>query len=100
MTIEFFIPFQEAFRERRERIQALRDAPKANHEPLPSLSFNEARLTLSSLEVSLAFPGPAPVMRWLSWGLGVVVGRWFGGWWLGLKCNYEEYFDEKMVKTT
>jgi hypothetical protein len=38
-------------------------------------------------------------MRWLSWGLGVVMGRWYGGWWLGLKSNYGEYFDEKMAKT-
>ncbi len=56
-------------------------------------------LFLDSAEVSIAMPGPAPLMRWLSWGLGVVMGRWYGGWWLGLKSNYGEYFDEKMAKT-
>jgi hypothetical protein len=56
-------------------------------------------LIFDAAEFSLAFPGPALLMRWLSWGLGVLVGRWYGGWWLGLKPSYDEYFDEKMVKT-
>ena len=38
------------------------------------------------------------VMRFLSWGLGVVVGRWFGQYVLGMKSSYPEYYDEKMVK--
>ena len=55
-------------------------------------------LFLHSAEVSLAFPGPAPLMRWLSWGMGLVVQKWFGGYVLGLKTSYPEYFDEKMMK--
>jgi hypothetical protein len=62
------------------------------------LSLPQLLLFMDSAEVSLAIPGPAPVMRWLSWGLGVVVGRWIGGYVLGYKSSYPEYFDEKMVK--
>jgi len=54
-------------------------------------------LFLHSAEVSLALPGPALVSRWAGWSLGVVVGR-FGGWLLGYKSSYEEYYDEKMAK--
>lgn len=73
----------------------LDDCDKQNVEPnLPQLL-----LFLDAAEVSVAFPGPAPLMRLLSWGLGVVMGRWYGGWWLGLKSTYGEYFDENMVRT-
>lgn len=61
-------------------------------------SVPQLLLFLDSAEVSLAFPGPGPVMRLLSWGLGVVVGRWIAGYVMGLKSTYEEYFDEEMVK--
>lgn len=74
----------------------LDDCDKQNVAP----SIPQLLLFLDAAEVSVAFPGPAPLMRLLSWGLGVVMGRWYGGWWLGLKSSYEEYFDEKMVKTT
>ena len=73
----------------------LDDCDKQKVEP----SLPQLLLFVHSAEVSVAFPGPGPLMRWLSWGLGVVVGRWYGGWWLGLKSSYEEYFDEKMVRT-
>ena len=74
----------------------LDDCDKQKVEP----SIPQLLLFLDAAEVSVAFPGPAPLMRWLSYGLGVVIGRWYGGWWLGLKGSYAEYFDEAMVRTT
>jgi hypothetical protein len=35
-------------------------------------------------------------MRWPSWGMGVVIGRWWVQYVLGLKVSYPEYYDEKM----
>ena len=61
-------------------------------------SLPQILLFLDSAEVSLAFPGPAQIMRWLSTGMGIVIGRWYGQYVLGLKSNYKEYFDEKMVR--
>jgi hypothetical protein len=61
-------------------------------------SMPQLLLFLDYAEVSLAFPGPAPLMRWISWGLGVVVGRWIGGYVLGLKSSYPEYFDKTMKR--
>ena len=29
--------------------------------------------------------------------MGVVIGRWWGQYVLGLKANYPEYYDEKMA---
>jgi len=54
-------------------------------------------LFLDYAQISLAFPGPALLMRWLSWGMGVVIGRWWGQYVLGLKVSYPEYYDEKMA---
>lgn len=61
-------------------------------------SLPQLLLFLDSGECSLAFPGPRWLMGWLSWGMGVVVGRWWGGYVLGLKSNYPEYFDPEMVR--
>lgn len=33
-------------------------------------------------------------MRGPSYAFGVVVGRWFGGYVLGYKSSYEEYWEE------
>ena len=50
---------------------------------------------LDSAEISLAFPfGPDWLMRALSYSMGVVIGRWFGGYVLGYKASYPEYWDE------
>jgi hypothetical protein len=35
-------------------------------------------------------------MRWLSWGMGIVIGRWWGQY-VGLKVSYPQYYDEKMA---
>ena len=51
-------------------------------------------LYLDSAEISLAFPfGPDWLMRALSYAMGVIVGRWFGGYVLGYKASYLEYWD-------
>ena len=34
-------------------------------------------------------------MRAVSYSMGVVVGRWFGGYVLGYKASYPEYWEEK-----
>ncbi|KAH8885842.1 hypothetical protein GQ53DRAFT_845243 [Thozetella sp. PMI_491] len=73
----------------------LDDCEKQNLKP----SLPQMLLFIDAAEFSLAFPGPAPLMRLLSRALGLVVGRWYGGWWLGLKDSYDEYFDINMVKT-
>jgi len=52
---------------------------------------------IHSAGASLALPGPALVSQWASWLLGLVVGR-FGGWLLGYKSSYPEYYDVKMAK--
>lgn len=58
-------------------------------------SLPQLLLFLDYAETSLAIPGPGWIMRPVSWALGVVVGRWFGGYVLGLKASYEEYYEEK-----
>lgn len=65
------------------------------HKVAPSLV--QLLLFIHSAEVGLALPGPALLSQWVSWGLGVVVGR-FGGWLLGYKSSYPEYYDAKMAK--
>ena len=52
---------------------------------------------LDDAEMSLAFPfGPGWLMRALSYSMGVVVGRWFGGYVLGYRASYHEYWDESL----
>jgi hypothetical protein len=34
-------------------------------------------------------------MRSVSYAFGVVVGRWFGGYVLGYRSSYAEYWDEE-----
>ena len=54
---------------------------------------------LDSAEISLAFPwGPDWLMRAVSYAMGVVVGRWFGGYVLGYKASYPEYWNESEMK--
>ncbi|KAI5367963.1 Putative rmlC-like cupin domain superfamily, rmlC-like jelly roll protein [Septoria linicola] len=55
-------------------------------------------LFLDSAEVSLALPGPASIAKPVSWLLGVVVGRWIGGYLLGYKASYDEYWNDDMKK--
>lgn len=64
-----------------------------------SPSLPQLLLFLNHAQVSLAFPGPALLMRWVSWMMGVVVGRWFGGYVLGYKSSYPEYWDPKRGKS-
>nr|OQO30370.1 hypothetical protein B0A51_02037 [Rachicladosporium sp. CCFEE 5018] len=59
-------------------------------------SLPQLLLMLHSAEVSLAFPGPAWLMRQVSYAMGVVVGQWYGGRWLGLKSSYPEYWNEEL----
>ncbi len=61
-----------------------------------SPSLPQLLLFLDSAEVSLAFPfGPNWLMRALSYSMGVVVGRWFGGYVLGYKASYPEYWSDR-----
>lgn len=54
---------------------------------------------LDSAEISLAFPwGPDWLMRAVSYSMGVVVGRWYGGHVLGYKASYPEYWNEREEK--
>lgn len=56
-------------------------------------------LFLHSAEVSLAFSwGPDWLMRSVSWGLGLVVGRWIGQHVLGYRESYSEYYDPEAKK--
>ncbi|KAK3705814.1 hypothetical protein LTR37_013121 [Vermiconidia calcicola] len=57
-------------------------------------SLPQLLVMLDSAEVSLAIPGPAWLMRPLSYMMGVVVGRWFGVYVLGYKASYPEYWNE------
>lgn len=66
------------------------------HGVAPSLP--QLLLFLDSSETSLALPGPKLLSHWVSWALGVVVGRWFGGYVLGYRSSYPEYYDVKMAK--
>lgn len=54
---------------------------------------------LDSAEVSLALSGPRWLTGWVSYGLGVVIGRWYGGWWCGYKPSYEEYWSEELERS-
>jgi hypothetical protein len=58
-------------------------------------SLPQLLLMLDSAEVSMAFPwGPDWLMRSVSYAFGVVIGRWFGGYVLGYRSSYMEYWDE------
>jgi hypothetical protein len=60
-----------------------------------SPSLPQLLLMLDNAEISLAFPwGPDWLMRAVSYSMGVVVGRWFGGYVLGYKASYPEYWNE------
>lgn len=57
-------------------------------------SLPQLLLFLHSAEVSLAFAwGPAWVMRWVSYTLGLVVGKGVGECLLGYRGSYVEYYD-------
>lgn len=55
-------------------------------------------LQLDSAEVSLALPGPAWLAHPISYAVGVVVGRWYGGYVCGYKASYPEYYCGKESK--
>lgn len=59
-----------------------------------SPSLPQLLLFLDSAEVSLALPGPAWIAQPVSYAMGVVIGKWFGGYVLGYKDSYPEYWDE------
>lgn len=65
------------------------------HQQGVPLSLPQMLLFLHTAEVSLAFPGPAWLMRPISYAFGLVVGVGLGQWVLGLKPSYPEYWDEK-----
>ncbi|KAK0842655.1 hypothetical protein LTR91_025169 [Friedmanniomyces endolithicus] len=50
-------------------------------------------LILHSAEVSLALPGPAWLALPISYAMGVVIGLWWGGYVLGYRASYPEYYD-------
>jgi hypothetical protein len=59
-------------------------------------SLPQLLMMLDSAEVSMAFAwGPDWLMRSVSYAFGVVVGRWYGGYVLGYKSSYPEYWDEE-----
>ncbi|MCJ1375001.1 hypothetical protein MMC20_006234 [Loxospora ochrophaea] len=55
-------------------------------------------LMMHAAQISLAWPGPAWLMRWLSWGYGLLIGRVIGGWVLGYEESYREYNNEERAK--
>lgn len=57
-------------------------------------SVPQLLLFLHSAETSLALPGPGFLSRWVSYAMGVVIGKWYGGYVLGLKDSYPEYYEE------
>ncbi|EME47294.1 hypothetical protein DOTSEDRAFT_69283 [Dothistroma septosporum NZE10] len=61
-----------------------------------SPSLPQLLLFLDSAEISLALPGPAWLAQKASYALGVVVGRWLGGYVLGYRSSYPEYWDETL----
>ncbi|KAK6005275.1 hypothetical protein QM012_008054 [Aureobasidium pullulans] len=74
----------------------LDDCTRQNVSP----SLPQLLLFLDSAEVSLAWDiGPRWLMHYLSWGLGVVVGRWIGGGLLGYKASYPEYYNPDLDET-
>ncbi|KAF2152401.1 hypothetical protein K461DRAFT_146181 [Myriangium duriaei CBS 260.36] len=56
-------------------------------------SLPQLLLMLHDAEISLAFPGPAWLMRWVSWGFGLVIGKGVGQYLLGYRSTYPEYYD-------
>ncbi|KAI4748406.1 hypothetical protein E4T50_01286 [Aureobasidium sp. EXF-12298] len=74
----------------------LEDCSRQNTSP----SLPQLLLFLDSAEVSLAWDiGPTWLMHYMSYGLGVVVGRWIGGGLLGYKDSYPEYYDPELNET-
>ena len=65
-----------------------------------SPSLPQLLIFLDSAETSLAFPGPGWIAKPASWVFGVVVGRWIGGYLLGYKASYEEYWKESEGRKT
>lgn len=63
-----------------------------------SPSLFQLLVFLDSAETSLAFPGPGWLVRPASWLLGVVLGRWIGGFILGYRASYEEYWKDSELK--
>lgn len=59
-----------------------------------SPKLSQLLLFLDSAEMSVALPGPAWLAQKASYALGVVIGRWYGGYVLGYKSSYPEYWDE------
>lgn len=59
-----------------------------------SPSLPQLLLQLDSAEISLALPGPISIAHPVSYALGVVIGRWYGGYVLGYRASYPEYWDE------
>ena len=73
----------------------LHDCDEQNVQP----SLPQMLLFLDSAEVGLALPiRPRFLANWVSWAMGVVIGRWFGRWMLGLRASYGEYWDDKLGK--
>jgi len=74
----------------------LEDCSRQNISP----SLPQLLLFLDSAEVSLAWDlGPTWLMQYMSYGLGVVVGRWIGGGLLGYKASYPEYYVPALNET-
>ena len=70
----------------------LDDCYAQNVEP----SLPHLLLMLDSAEISLVFAwGPDWLMRSVSYAFGVVVGRWYGGYVLGYKNSFPEYWNER-----
>jgi len=74
----------------------LEDCSRQNTSP----SLPQLLLFLDSAEVSLAWDvGPTWLMQYMSYALGVVVGRWIGGGLLGYKASYPEYYNPELNET-
>ena len=62
-----------------------------------SPSIPQLLLLSDSVECSIAFNwGPLWLMHAVSYAMGVVVGRWWGGYVLGYKASYPEYWNEEL----
>jgi hypothetical protein len=88
----------EAISERffRNLYSYLEDCSRQNTSP----SLPQLLLFLDSAAVSLAWDvGPAWLMQYMSYALGVVVGRWIGGGLLGYKASYPEYYSPELNET-
>jgi len=74
----------------------LEDCSRQNTSP----SLPQLLLFLDSAEVSLAWDvGPTWLMQYMSYALGVVVGRWIGGDLLGYEASYPEYYNPALNET-